>query len=106
MTPTAQRAVRISAGSVLVEARLNDSRAAGAIWDALPIEAKAETWGDEIYFDIGLDLAAEAPSAVVEVGDLGYWPPGRAFCIFFVPSGPDEHARAHRTGVIRRAMSR
>jgi hypothetical protein len=81
-----ERAIRITAGSVSAAARLNDSKTAQAIWDALPIEAKGETWGDEIYFGIGLTAAPEAPREVVEVGDLAYWPPGRAFCIFFGPT--------------------
>jgi len=80
------RAIRITAGSVSAEAWLNDSQTARAIWDALPIEAKGETWGDEIYFDVALTLCAESPRAVVELGDIGYWPPGRAFCIFFGPT--------------------
>jgi len=80
------RAIRITAGSVSAEARLNESKTAGAIWDALPIEAKGQTWGDEIYFDIGLTAAPEAPREVVDLGDLAYWPPGRAFCIFFGPT--------------------
>jgi hypothetical protein len=78
-----ERAIRITAGQVVAEARLNTSRTAGAIWDALPLAAKAETWGDEVYFSIGLDAREESPQAVVEMGDLGYWPPGQAFCIFF-----------------------
>lgn len=77
------RAIRITAGSITVDAELNDSRTAGAIAAALPIEAKAQTWGDEIYFDIGRSLPAESPREVVGMGDLGYWPPGQAFCIFF-----------------------
>ncbi len=80
------RRIRITAASVSVEAQLNESRAATAIWQALPIEAKAQTWGDEIYFGIGLALPEEAPQALVERGDLGYWPPGQAFCIFFGPT--------------------
>src|SRR5438874_13216677 len=80
------RAIRITAGSVSAEARLNDSKTAGAIWDALPIEAKGETWGDEIYFDIGLTAEPEAAREVVDLGDLGYWPPGHAVCIFFGPT--------------------
>ena len=79
-------AIRITAGSVSAEARLNDSKTARAIWDKLPIEARGETWGDEIYFDIGLTASAEAPREVVDVGDLAYWPPGRAFCIFLGPT--------------------
>jgi hypothetical protein len=77
------RTIRITAGEVAATAALDDSRTADAIWTALPIEAKASTWGDEIYFDIGLAIAPEAPKEVVALGDLGYWPPGSAFCIFF-----------------------
>lgn len=80
------RAIRITAGSVTADAELNDSRTAGAIWEALPIEAKADTWGDEIYFDIGIPGGRDASKEVVELGELGYWPPGRAFCIFFGPT--------------------
>jgi hypothetical protein len=80
------RTIRITAGTVSATATLHDSATAGAIWGALPIEAKAETWGDEIYFGIGLECGEEAPKATVEMGDLGYWPPGQAFCIFFGPT--------------------
>jgi len=80
------RKIRISAGGIVGEAALDDSETAAAIWKALPIEAKADTWGDEIYFDVALTLRAESPRAVVELGDLGYWPPGRAFCVFFGPT--------------------
>src|SRR5439155_22066844 len=65
------------------EARPATSRRATAIWDALPIEAQAQTWGDEVYFSIGIAAGEESPKAVVEMGELGYWPPGQAFCIFF-----------------------
>ena len=82
----AGRAIVIAAGNVAVEAQLNESRTATAIWDVLPIDATGETWGDEIYFDIGLTVGLESPRDVVAVGDLGYWPPGRAFCIFFGPT--------------------
>ena len=80
------RAIRIVAGSISADAELNDSGTAGAIWDALPIEAAVQTWGDEIYFDVGVAGGADASKDVVELGDLGYWPPGRAFCIFFGPT--------------------
>ena len=80
------KAIKITAGAISVAAELNDSRTAAAIAAALPIQARGQTWGDEIYFDIGLALAAEAPREVVELGDLGYWPPGQAFCIFFGPT--------------------
>lgn len=82
----AGRAIVIAAGNVSAEAQLNESKTATAIWDALPIDATGETWGDEVYFDIGLTVGLESPRDVVAVGDLGYWPPGRAFCIFFGPT--------------------
>ena len=56
------------------------------IWDALPIEASASTWGDEIYFGIPVAAGEEMGQEVVELGDLGYWPPGSAFCMFFGPT--------------------
>ncbi len=84
---TEKRKIRITAGSVAVEASLNDSATAKRIREALPIEAVGETWGDEIYFGIPVkaDLERDA-QAVVQLGDLGYWPPGHAFCIFFGPT--------------------
>jgi hypothetical protein len=76
--------IKITAGDVVAFAELNDTSTAEAIWNALPIEARANTWGDEIYFSIPVYLKEdENAQEVVERGDLGYWPPGNAFCIFF-----------------------
>ena len=75
--------IKITAGQVTINATLNDSDTAATIWDALPIEASASTWGDEIYFGIPVEGSEEPDHEVVELGDLGYWPPGSAFCMFF-----------------------
>ena len=77
------RTIRITAGDVTVTAELDGSKTADAIWQALPITARANTWGDEIYFGIDVHLEPEEPREVVDLGDLGYWPPGHAFCLFF-----------------------
>jgi hypothetical protein len=78
------RKIKIVAGEVSATATLNDGPTAEAIWNALPIEGRVNTWGDEIYFDIPVQLALEdGASEVVQLGDLGYWPTGHAFCIFF-----------------------
>jgi hypothetical protein len=92
----ADRPIRITAGGVAVDARLDESRTATAIWDALPISARANTWGDEIYFDVGIVAAPESPREVVERGTLAYWPPGQAFCIFFgkTPASRGDECRA------------
>ena len=72
--------------SVELVAELEDTRTAQAIWDALPIEAEVNTWGKEIYFHIPVSLELEGGQETVAIGDLGYWPSGRAFCIFFGPT--------------------
>ena len=82
-----EKKIRIKAGTVTAQAVLNDSPTAGKIWEALPIEASGDTWGDEIYFGIPVKAPLEKEAKeVVEVGDLGFWPPGHAFCIFFGPT--------------------
>ena len=70
----------------MVDAELNDTDTAAAVWDALPIHENGSTWGNEIYFRIPVDADLEAGQEVVELGDLGYWPPGQAFCLFFGPT--------------------
>ena len=78
--------IKITAGDVSARAELNETETARAIWEALPIEGRADTWGDEIYFSIPVRLETEKGQATVELGDLGYWAPGTAFCIFFGPT--------------------
>jgi len=75
--------IKITAGEVEAFAELNDTALAETIWGVLPIEASASTWGDEIYFEIPVSAVNEVPQETVEMGDLGYWPPGSAMCIFF-----------------------
>ena len=83
--------------TISFEARLNDSPTAQAIWEALPIESRVTTWGDEIYFAIPVEMPQDSDArAEVEVGELDYWPLGKAFCIFFgpTPASTDEKPRA------------
>ena len=80
------RKIVIEAGSVRAEAELNETETAALIWDALPIEASANTWGDEVYFNVPVSTGLENGVEVVDMGDLGYWPQGPAFCIFFGPT--------------------
>jgi hypothetical protein len=79
--------ITISAAQVTVDAELNDTPTAASIADALPIDGQANRWGDEIYFRIPV-TADEADDARTEmaVGELAYWPPGKAFCIFWGPT--------------------
>jgi hypothetical protein len=78
--------IRITAGPIEAEAELNNTKTAQAIWQVLPTKGRVNLWGDEIYFSIPVNLQLEAGQEVVSIGDLGYWPDGNAFCIFFGPT--------------------
>src|SRR4030095_9288983 len=82
----APRRIRITAGSISADALLDESETARLVWDALPLGVAGETWGDEIYFSIPVKAKLEKSAETVSMGDLGYWPPGTAFCIFFGPT--------------------
>ena len=73
---------------LVLRAKLNGSQTAGQIWDALPIRSFTSLWGDEVYFQIPVKAGIEKgfSSATAEIGDLGYWPEGQCFCIFFGPT--------------------
>ncbi len=58
------------------------------IYDNLPLEGEANIWLEEIYFDVPLKLDYENPPQQLTKGDLSYWPPGSAFCIFYGNSQP------------------
>jgi hypothetical protein len=91
------RKVKITAGDVTAIGVMNNNATADAIWEALPISARGNTWGDEIYFGIPVHVdEAEDANDVVEMGALAYWPPGNAFCIFFgkTPASKEDECRA------------
>jgi hypothetical protein len=82
--------VRIAAeaiGEVTVELLTDyNPKTVEAIWAALPIQGRANTWGEEIYFAVDIGADRENGQQVVEKGDVAYWPPGDALCIFFGPT--------------------
>ena len=76
--------IKIKIGNLSVRAELNDTPTAQKVAAALPIETSFSTWGDEIYFAIPVDADLDdSAKEEVGLGDLGYWPTGKAFCIFF-----------------------
>ena len=98
--------IKITAGEIQVAAQLNDSPTAKSIAGALPIKAAAQRWGGEIYFSIPVTAELEKDSRdVLKAGELGYWPPGNAFCIFFGPtpaSGGHEIRAASAVNIVGR----
>ena len=81
------RRMRITSGEVAVTATLVEGETADLVWDALPLESTASTWGDEIYFRTTISTGESADSrAVQDVGAVAYWPSGQALCLFFGPT--------------------
>ena len=77
--------LRILAKEANIEmvATLNDSATAKEVWKVLPVETSAQTWGEEVYFEIPVKMPEQDAHALVPSGTIAYWPPGQAFCIFF-----------------------
>ena len=99
------RRIKIAAGGVEAMAVLNDCESADLVWAVLPISASASTWGDEIYFRIDVAASEQDAREVVEMGDVAFWPPGQALCLFFGPtpmSVGDEIRPASAVNVIGR----
>ncbi len=91
------RQIKITSNEIEVVAGINNSETANLIWEALPIEGSVNTWGEEIYFTIPVDIEESGDARQdMEVGELGYWPPGSAFCIFFgrTPASTSDEPRA------------
>jgi hypothetical protein len=69
--------------NVSMTATLNESETAKKLLKLLPFDSRAQTWGEEVYFETPLHAPEESPHAEVTSGAVAYWPPGHAFCIFF-----------------------
>ena len=82
----AERKIKITVGPCEVTAELDRSATSDLVWSALPIESAADIWGDEIYFRTDIRAEEDASQFIVDLGDIGYWPPGQALCLFFGPT--------------------
>lgn len=81
------RQLRVTIGAVSLTLDLKDTPTASAMWDAAPFEARVSTWGEEVYFSTPVDAGDEADArAVLEPGEIAYWPPGKAIAIGFGPT--------------------
>ncbi|MCX5861509.1 MAG: cyclophilin-like fold protein [Deltaproteobacteria bacterium] len=100
--------IKISIGKMSMAAELNDTLTARKVFAALPLTAFFNTWGEEIYFTIPVESTLDdSAKSVVEIGDLGYWPTGAAFCIFFglTPmSSPGEIVPASAVNIIGKVL--
>jgi hypothetical protein len=78
----------IGKGNALAELDDQNPKIAEAFWQILPFQARANLWGEEVYFDISLEMKDENTSPLATPGDISYWSPGPAFCIFFGETQP------------------
>jgi hypothetical protein len=97
--------IKIKVNDISVKAKLYDNKMAKDIWDVLPLKGIVKTWGDEIYFPIPIKTGYSNKKAVVDVGELGFWKPGNAFCIFFGPTpGSDKPKPANPVDVFGKVI--
>lgn len=70
--------------NISVEAELNDSPTSKDLINLLPLEGISQIWGEEIYFSTSINIENDDwAKETVELGDIAFWPPGNAICLFF-----------------------
>jgi len=87
----------IETGGKRIEVWLNNTQAAKELMEKLPIESRANIWGEEVYFYIKPKLTQDKDAKQeVRVGDFAYWPPGPGLCLFFgkTPASKGNEPRA------------
>jgi len=97
------RRIKLTAGSVEITAELRDTPTADAIYAALPIDSRARTWGDEVYFSVPVSAPLEPDARdLIQAGELAFWVEGECVAIGFGPtpiSAGEEIRLAARTNI-------
>ena len=79
--------IKIIVGDIILNAELFNTKTSAKIASSLPVETAPQEWGDEFYFEIPVAMPLdETATDKVKIGDIGYWPPGKALALFFGPT--------------------
>ncbi|WP_022853826.1 cyclophilin-like fold protein [Thermodesulfatator atlanticus] len=101
--------LKLDFGNIVAEIELNGTACARAIWEAAPFSSLVHLWGEEIYFETPVTHSLdETAKDLVEKGDVGYWPDGKALCLFFGPtpiSSPGEIRPASAVNIVGRVIT-
>lgn len=101
--------IRMTIGKVTIDAELLDTATAQAIAAQLPFASKAQTWGEEVYFETPVQAELENDARdIIEAGEIAFWCEGGCIAIGFGPtpvSHGDEIRLAARTNIWARALN-
>ena len=80
--------MRLEIDGARFEVEMYDCAAARSLAGTLPQKISMSRWGDEFYGALAkkLDPGGDPVRDVFEVGEVAFWPPGNALCIFFGPT--------------------
>ena len=79
--------IRITVGSVQLDAELKSTRTAQEVYAVLPVESQVNTWGEEFYCKLaGVKDYRETATNHVKIGDVAFWGAGQVLAIFFGPT--------------------
>jgi len=94
------RIIEIAFNETIIDAKLNDSVTAQKILKALPIKSGINLWGNEVYFEIPVESDLENGKELMDIGNIAFWPPGNAFCIFFGPTPASNDSRPRAASAV------
>ncbi|MHB1253068.1 MAG: cyclophilin-like fold protein [Candidatus Humimicrobiaceae bacterium] len=92
--------IEIAFNNIIIEAVLNDSITAQKVLKALPIKSEINLWGNEVYFEIPVVAELENGKELMDIGNIAFWPPGNAFCIFFGPTPASNDTRPRAASAV------